>query len=227
MVLQRNEVEPLRFPCGWAERARAASGVDGVLAGAGGGLNQGISRQALAGMLGMLPSRLVTYLDELESRGLRERRDKLEDRRLYALALTEKGGGARHGGRRACCPGARRGHLPPLERGEREQLHGMLRRLADHHGLTPGVHPGFSRLRPAAGDARRSGRPKKRTQKSCRARRRWWRDDGALNGVPSRPGRPSGPSHRDARRWNRFAARANRVEPCGTAIARPWLEVFR
>src|SRR5882672_9153359 len=41
----------------------------------------GISQRALASLLGMLPSALVSSLDELEKRGLLERRDNPEDRR--------------------------------------------------------------------------------------------------------------------------------------------------
>jgi hypothetical protein len=32
---------------------------------------------------------------------------------------------------------------------ERTQLAQLLRRIADQQGLRPGVHPGFSRLRPS------------------------------------------------------------------------------
>jgi len=34
----------------------------------------------------------------------------------------------------------------PLSQREREQLSGFLQRIADEQGLTPGVHPGLSRL---------------------------------------------------------------------------------
>jgi DNA-binding MarR family transcriptional regulator len=130
--------------------------------------NPGISQQTLASLLGMLPSRLVTYLDELEGRGLLERHDNPEDRRLYALRLTEQGTNAiGEIGRVA------RAHddevCAPLSPDEREQLSSLLSRLADHHGLTPGVHPGFAKLRPgsrpapkksgAAREKRRGDRP--------------------------------------------------------------------
>src|SRR5262249_8228285 len=51
----------------------------------------GISQQVLSSMLGAPPSRLVVLVDELEERGLVERRDSPEDRRVYALHLTHKG----------------------------------------------------------------------------------------------------------------------------------------
>jgi len=34
----------------------------------------------------------------------------------------------------------------PLSPAERDELARLLRRLAEHHGLTPGVHPGFRKL---------------------------------------------------------------------------------
>ena len=117
--------------------------------------NPGISQQKLASLLGMLPSRLVTYLDELEGRALLERHDHPEDRRLYALRLTDKGTSAMGDLGRAA-----KAHdddvCAPLSEQEREQLSSLLSRLAEHHGLTPGVHPGFAKLRPGG----RSG-PKK------------------------------------------------------------------
>src|SRR4051794_27397953 len=51
----------------------------------------GLSQQALGERLGIFPSRLVTVLDELEERGLVERRDSPADRRSYALYLTKSG----------------------------------------------------------------------------------------------------------------------------------------
>src|ERR1700733_1937116 len=53
--------------------------------------NAGLSQQALGAILGILPSRLVILVDELEQRGLLERRDTPEDRRSYALHVTAKG----------------------------------------------------------------------------------------------------------------------------------------
>src|SRR5438874_2339152 len=50
-----------------------------------------LSQQALGAMLGILPSRLVILVDELEERGIVERRDSPKDRRAYTLHLTRKG----------------------------------------------------------------------------------------------------------------------------------------
>ena len=49
--------------------------------------SSGISQQALSSMLGLPPSRLVLLVDELEERGLVERRNSSEDRRVYALPV--------------------------------------------------------------------------------------------------------------------------------------------
>src|ERR1700730_17425809 len=51
----------------------------------------GISQQALATYLGVLPSRLVALVDELEARGLVARRANAADRRSHALHLTDRG----------------------------------------------------------------------------------------------------------------------------------------
>lgn len=133
--------------------------------------NAGISQQALASLLGMVPSRLVPLLDELEERGLVERRDHPEDRRVYALHLTEKGarmmtdiGRVARAHDEAVCTA--------LSEKEREQLRSLLSRIADEQKLTPGVHPGFAHVegepagvqrvaeaRPARGKA--AGRPRR------------------------------------------------------------------
>ena len=51
----------------------------------------GRSQQALSAQLGMLPSRVVVYVDELEDRGYVERRRNPDDRRLHALHLSAAG----------------------------------------------------------------------------------------------------------------------------------------
>src|SRR5689334_11731202 len=51
----------------------------------------GQSQQQIAAQLGTRPSRLVALVDGLEQRGLLERRRNTEDRRNYALHLTDAG----------------------------------------------------------------------------------------------------------------------------------------
>ncbi len=105
----------------------------------------GCSQQQLATRLGLLPSKMVALLDELESRGLAERERSTADRRQYALRLT----GAGHATVRRIAAVART-HERDLCRGlddaERATLVDLLGRIAKDQGLTPGVHPGFGRL---------------------------------------------------------------------------------
>src|SRR5262245_23773327 len=106
----------------------------------------GISQQSLATHLRILPSRLVVLIDELEGRGLVERRADPADRRSYALFLTNEGRDTMKAIGRVA-----RDHetavLASLSTQERELLASLLVRIADQQGLTPGVHPGFARLR--------------------------------------------------------------------------------
>ena len=53
--------------------------------------NTGISQSALARALGIERSTMVAVLDELERRGLAERRPSQHDRRSHALGLTAEG----------------------------------------------------------------------------------------------------------------------------------------
>jgi DNA-binding MarR family transcriptional regulator len=52
---------------------------------------EGVSQQTLGQMVHIPPSRMVTFVDALESRGLVERRRNLADRRAYAVHLTPEG----------------------------------------------------------------------------------------------------------------------------------------
>jgi DNA-binding MarR family transcriptional regulator len=105
----------------------------------------GRSQQALAQHLGTPATRLVALVDGLEQRGLVERRRNPDDRRLYAVHLTEAG-------RRFMAQLARvaREHdealLAGLKPDERAQLHNLLTRVAQARGLPVGVHPGYRTL---------------------------------------------------------------------------------
>ncbi|PXX10412.1 DNA-binding MarR family transcriptional regulator [Mycolicibacterium moriokaense] len=105
----------------------------------------GRSQQALSGQLGLLPSRVVAYVDELEDHGYVERRRNPDDRRLHALHLTASGKkviakigelGRQHD--RLLTAG--------LDAQQRDTLHQLLATIAEHQGLTPHVHPGFRAL---------------------------------------------------------------------------------
>lgn len=107
--------------------------------------NPGRSQQALATHLGVAPSRLVALVDALERTGLLERRRDLQDRRYHAVHLTSEGGQRlRLLGRTAQAHG--RELLAPLGQRDRALLAEMLGRLADAHGLTAEVHPGYRNL---------------------------------------------------------------------------------
>ncbi len=105
----------------------------------------GQSQQALAGLVGTAPSRLVALVDSLADRGLVERRRNADDRRLHALHVTDSG-------RELLSRIAEVGRthddamLGGLTAAERRTLRALLAKVADEHGLTPGVHPGFRRL---------------------------------------------------------------------------------
>jgi len=110
-------------------------------------VSEGLTQQDLCTQLGVLPSRLVTLVDELEQRRLVQRRDHPHDRRSYALYLTDNGrdafkriGRVARDHQQALCAA--------LSQTERDQLAEFLVRIADEQGLRPGVHPGFSRMRP-------------------------------------------------------------------------------
>jgi DNA-binding MarR family transcriptional regulator len=112
----------------------------------------GLSQQELAAKLRIHPSRMVAIVDNLEKRGLIERRANPDDRRLYSLHLTQAGGEALEKIGRVA-----REHqdalLSSLSKEERDTLATLLLRIADQQGLVRGVHPGYQRL----GKARRSG----------------------------------------------------------------------
>ena len=114
----------------------------------------GQSQQALARHLGTPPTRLVALVDALEERGVVERRRNTEDRRLYAVHLTEAG--ERLMGQIARVAKAHdTAMLAALEPDERDQLRALLGRIAEAEGLTEGVHPGYRNL-PAADVAPRA-----------------------------------------------------------------------
>lgn len=105
----------------------------------------GRSQQALATQLGVLPSTLVTLVDELEGDGLLVRGRNPADRRNYALHLTPAGEQRlQEIGRVAQAHGG--DLLAPLGQEDRAILARLLGQLAEHHGLAPGVHPGYRTL---------------------------------------------------------------------------------
>lgn len=105
----------------------------------------GVSQQALAEHLGVMPSRMVALVDELETKGIIERRRSTEDRRNYALQLTERGHQVLRELSRVAAE-HEESLCATLSKEERVQLRDLCRRIAEEQGLTPGVHPGYRHL---------------------------------------------------------------------------------
>jgi DNA-binding MarR family transcriptional regulator len=105
----------------------------------------GRSQQALSAQLGLLPSRVVAYVDELEDRGYVERRRNPDDRRLHALYLTAAGKKVM-----AKIGELARQHERLMTAGldvtQRDTLRELLSVVAENQELTPHVHPGFRNL---------------------------------------------------------------------------------
>jgi DNA-binding MarR family transcriptional regulator len=105
----------------------------------------GPSQQELATKLEIHPSRLVAILDNLEKRGLVERRAHAQDRRLYSIQLTKNGDEILEKIGKVA-----REHqdalLSGLGKEERDALATLLLKIADQQGLVRGVHPGYQQL---------------------------------------------------------------------------------
>lgn len=114
----------------------------------------GHSQRALGETLRIPPNRMVTLVDDLERKGLIERRTHPDDRRAYAVSLTEAGS-ATLGRAFEAAFAVEAQTCAPLDPQEREQLLGLLRKLAvarsQRTGGSPGIHPGL--LEPERGTA--------------------------------------------------------------------------
>jgi DNA-binding MarR family transcriptional regulator len=95
-----------------------------VLAGEG-----SVTQHALCTAVGIDPSSMVATIDELEKRGLVERRRHPLDRRAHALHVTDAGHETLARGR-LLAREAQEELLSPLDAEQREQLHELLLRLA-------------------------------------------------------------------------------------------------
>lgn len=105
----------------------------------------GNSQQAIAKHFDIQPSRVVTFVDELEERGLAQRGRDPHDRRVRTVELTAQGKQVMRDVRRLITE-----HdadiTATLTGDEREQLRGLLERLAERVDLPPGVHPGYRHI---------------------------------------------------------------------------------
>lgn len=114
---------------------------------------EGQSQQAIGAAIEVPPSRMVALVDELEQRGLVERRPDPKDRRVRALFLTAEGRHCLEQGRRIA-----KQHEEELTEGmpaaDRKRLVDLLQKIVDQQAIGPGVHPGLSG-KPAAEPAER------------------------------------------------------------------------
>src|SRR5581483_8632491 len=95
-----------------------------------------ITQHRLGQCVGIDPSSMVSTIDELEARGMVERRRHPTDRRAHALHLTDAGRETLNAGRELA-RGAQNDLLGPLSAAERKQLHELLLRVAVGLGDQP------------------------------------------------------------------------------------------
>ena len=104
---------------------------------------EGLSQQAIGEAIQAPASRMVAIVDDLEQRGLLERRPHPNDRRVRALYLTGEGRKRLARGRKIAGE-----HERELMRGmseaERKRLTALLRKVVDEQEIGSGVHPGLS-----------------------------------------------------------------------------------
>jgi DNA-binding MarR family transcriptional regulator len=89
----------------------------------------GLTQQELVGRSMIDASSMVAILDELEQRGIAERRPYPDDRRKHALHLTRRGKAALAKAREAAISVAIEA-FEPLDAAEQEKLRLLLRKLA-------------------------------------------------------------------------------------------------
>lgn len=108
---------------------------------------EGQSQQAIGAAIEVPASRMVALVDELEQRGLVDRRPDPGDRRVRALHLTRKGRQTLERGRKIA-----KEHEEDLIRGlataDRRRLLDLLQKMVDQQAIGKGVHPGLSSAKP-------------------------------------------------------------------------------
>jgi len=106
-------------------------------------MTEGQSQQRLAEALHVPPSGMVALIDDVEARGLVERRRNPNDRRAHALHLTTKG--RRLYERALEIATAYEEHLcGGLSDRERDHLLALLHKVAAGYGTPAGSHPGMA-----------------------------------------------------------------------------------
>lgn len=108
---------------------------------------EGESQQAIGAAIEIPPSRMVALVDELEQRGMVERRPKPDDRRVRALFLTAEGKRCLAKGRKIAAQ-----HEAELTKGmkeaDRKRLLDLLQKIVDEQAIGKGVHPGMGEKAP-------------------------------------------------------------------------------
>jgi len=103
------------------------------------------NQKTLAKRLGVLPSRMVVLIDEMTEKGLIKRKRSTKDRRHSELVLTTRGQrvleklshlAAKH----------EADLLAGLTAKERDILAALGRKIVQHQGLTPDVHPSYQKV---------------------------------------------------------------------------------
>lgn len=93
-----------------------------------------LSQHELGRLIGMDPSSMVAAIDELERRGLVQRRPHPSDRRAHALSITPEGRETLGRGRELA-RSAQGELLAPLSADERRELHDLLLRVVQRTGV--------------------------------------------------------------------------------------------
>ncbi len=103
--------------------------------------NEGKSQQAMGELIGLNPTRMVFLVDELEKKGLVERRRNPDDRRSYELYLTDQGRAKLSEARRISTDHDREIGAS-ISGAQRRELAALLRQLADEQGISEDSLPG-------------------------------------------------------------------------------------
>jgi DNA-binding MarR family transcriptional regulator len=108
--------------------------------------DEGRSQQAVGERLEIAPSRMVAFVDQLEARGLLERRQNADDRRARALYLTDAGRDLLERAF-ALALETERDLCAELTDADRSQLLELLGRVGPRLGIAPGVHAAHAHSR--------------------------------------------------------------------------------
>jgi len=103
------------------------------------GTQEGQSQQALGDRLQIPRSRMVSIVDELETRGFLERHPNPADRRVREIHLTDAGRTALERALERAVEFEQQ-VAGPLDDGERERVLELLERIAVNLGIGPGAH---------------------------------------------------------------------------------------